>query len=215
MIVHLDESGDLGWKFDAPYRQGGSSRYLTIAMTICPKAKKDLPKRMIIKLRKKLKIAKDKELKASDLSNRDRTDFAMKTVTLLEKHQDIKIAAITVKKENVMEHIRNDPNKLYNFMIRLILLDHIKMHPVVDFVPDKRAIKVASGNSLADYLQTELWMKENAQTKITDLPQESHMNRNLQFADFMANFIWRKYELNHSGAFNKLRTHIDNRSLYF
>lgn len=31
ITVYLDESGDLGWKFDAPYRSGGSSRYLTIA----------------------------------------------------------------------------------------------------------------------------------------------------------------------------------------
>ena len=32
--VYLDESGDLGWKFDAPYRCGGSSRYLTISAII-------------------------------------------------------------------------------------------------------------------------------------------------------------------------------------
>jgi len=34
--LYLDESGDLGWKFHLPNRQGGSSRYLTIAYIIIP-----------------------------------------------------------------------------------------------------------------------------------------------------------------------------------
>jgi hypothetical protein len=37
--IYMDESGDLGWKFDAPYRKGGSSRFLTIAFIICPSNK--------------------------------------------------------------------------------------------------------------------------------------------------------------------------------
>jgi hypothetical protein len=32
--IYLDESGDLGWRFDKPYRYGGSSRYLTIVSLI-------------------------------------------------------------------------------------------------------------------------------------------------------------------------------------
>jgi hypothetical protein len=40
MLIYLDESGELGWKFDAPYRKGGSSRYLTIAsLVISPDGK--------------------------------------------------------------------------------------------------------------------------------------------------------------------------------
>jgi hypothetical protein len=215
MIVYLDESGDLGWKFDAQYRNGGSSRYLTIAMAICPKDKKALPKRCVVKFRKKLGIEAGVELKAAELDKENRAHLAGKVVSLLKDNPEIKVAAITVKKENVMEHIRSDPNKLYNYMIRLVLLDYIKKHPIVDFVPDKRAIKVASGNSLSDYLQTELWMVENSQTKIHNLPTESHNCQGLQFADFIANFIWRRYELNQSSAYNLLRPQIDNRVLFF
>ena len=32
--IYLDESGDLGWKFDADFKRGGSSRYLTIAAAV-------------------------------------------------------------------------------------------------------------------------------------------------------------------------------------
>jgi len=37
MNVYVDESGDLGWEFAQPFRQGGSSRYLTIASLLVPK----------------------------------------------------------------------------------------------------------------------------------------------------------------------------------
>jgi hypothetical protein len=29
LLIYLDESGDLGWSFDAPFRRDGSSRNLT------------------------------------------------------------------------------------------------------------------------------------------------------------------------------------------
>jgi len=32
--IFVDESGDLGWQFNDPYRAGGSSRYLTLACLI-------------------------------------------------------------------------------------------------------------------------------------------------------------------------------------
>lgn len=42
-IIYLDESGDTGWKFELPYRNGGSSRYLTIAALIAPSEKRIPP----------------------------------------------------------------------------------------------------------------------------------------------------------------------------
>jgi len=50
LIIYLDESGDLGWNFTAPFRNGGSSRYLTIAAVCVPSAKIALPKRAVRKL---------------------------------------------------------------------------------------------------------------------------------------------------------------------
>lgn len=55
-ISYLDESGDLGWKFHQPYRQGGSSRYLSLAAIILPFDKKHLPKRFITDLYKDLEL---------------------------------------------------------------------------------------------------------------------------------------------------------------
>lgn len=45
--VYFDESGDLGWILDAPYRDGGSSRYFTIAYVLIPSEKSILLDRFI------------------------------------------------------------------------------------------------------------------------------------------------------------------------
>jgi hypothetical protein len=41
---------------------------------------------------------------------------------LCDSENDIILHAIVVKKEHVLLHIRQDANKLYNYMIRLALL---------------------------------------------------------------------------------------------
>ena len=126
MNVYVDESGDLGWNFDRPYRRGGSSRYLTIAFLLVPQELSHLPKRIIKRLYSKRKKSTKSELKGSNLKLAEKIYFANEVIKLLEKHPQIEVLAMTVKKENVQVHIRQDPNKLYNYMISLILLDKIK-----------------------------------------------------------------------------------------
>lgn len=215
MNIYVDESGDLGWTFDKPYLNGGSSRFLTIAHLIVPKISSHLPKRKVRELYRKLNQPANKELKSTKLSISDRVYFANSAVRLLTKNKKIKIVAITVRKENVWNHIRSDANKLYNYMIGLVLLKEIKSSPNITFIPDKRTIKVKSGNSLVDYLQTQLWFEHNSQTIIQNLPSESHVNLNLQFVDYIANVIWRRYELNDYKAFNILKNKIKLYHLFF
>lgn len=215
MIAYLDESGDLGWSFDRPYGHGGSSRYLTIAFMVCPKSKAHIPKRIVKKLYQRKKQSTSKELKAKDLSIGDRKYFAINAKKIHEQYGCFSYIAITVNKANVFSYIKEDPNKLYNYMIRLALVDYISKYPFVDFVPDPRTIKVKSKNSLVDYLQIHLWFELNVQTKITHLPQESHTNLNIQFVDYLANIIWRRYEFSDRNAFDILKNTVDNRNLFF
>lgn len=62
-VIYLDESGDLGWIFDAEYRRGGSSRYLTICAVITSDDKKHLPAREIKKLYKQYGFSPKEEKK--------------------------------------------------------------------------------------------------------------------------------------------------------
>ena len=45
--VYFDESGDLGWKLNQPYRKGGSSQFFTIAYIIIPTDKNKYINRFI------------------------------------------------------------------------------------------------------------------------------------------------------------------------
>ena len=215
MNIYLDESGDLGWKFDKPYGQEGSSRFLTIAALIVPKDLAAHPKRIVRKIYKKRNTPPEQEIKGAKLDRDERLYVANRTVKLLQRKPQMQLAAITVRKERVQPHIRADGNKLYNYMTKLLLLHKIKKHPSVDFIPDPRTIKVKSGNSLVDYLQIELWFEHNALTTIHECPSESKTNLGLQYVDFIAHFVWRNYELNSSAAFNVLKRKLDNKVLFF
>jgi len=125
ILIYLDESGDLGWNFEEPYTNGGSSRHLTIGALCVPPDKKHLPKRVIKDLYRKFHWKPGREKKWSGMSSPERRSFAQSAKALCDKNPDISLHAIVVRKQNVMEHIRTDSNKLYNYMIRLSLIDRM------------------------------------------------------------------------------------------
>lgn len=193
-IVYLDESGDLGWNFAAPYRHGGSSRYLTVASLCVPSTKSHIPKRVIRNLYHKFGWSTTKEKKWVDMIPAAREEFATSVAKMCAAHPDVHLHVITVKKENVAQHIRKDPNKLYNFMIRLSLLDCMATQEYVTMVPDPRSIKVESGNSLHDYLQIELWFTKGVKTELSTQPMDSRDCRGIQFADMLSGLVQTRFE---------------------
>jgi hypothetical protein len=100
-------------------------------------------------------------------------------------------------------------------MVNFAVLDKIKLYPTVNFIPDPRTIKVASGNSLVDYLQIKLWFELNVRTTLIHAPMESRSNLNLQFVDFIAHIIWSRYENNEYPFYKLLSPHISEKPLFF
>jgi hypothetical protein len=96
-----------------------------------------------------------------------------------------------------------------------VIPDYVKNEREFEFIPDKRSIKVKSGNSLSDYLQTVLWFDCSIKTKLINNPQESHRNYNLQFMDWMAHCVWSHFENGEAIVFPKLSPAIKVRRLYF
>jgi len=215
MHFYLDESGDLGWKFDKPYRFGGSSEYLTIAVLQVPEEKSHLPVRLIKKLYTKNHWNPKKEKKWSDMKPQERVMFAQFALSLSVKHPDIRYWAMTVKKVNVQAHIRTDPNKLYNYMIKLLLSEEMSRHPEVLFVPDPRSIKIESGNSLHDYLQAELWFERNVSTVLTTEGRDSKQDKNVQFADMLAGVVQHYFQDSKLEPFRAFQRKITVKRLYF
>lgn len=213
--IYLDESGDLGWAFNKPYRHGGSSRYMTIAYVVCPKEKKHLLQRIVRKIYIKTGTDPKIELKGSALNIGTKKVFAEKVCKLVSTNPDIKIGAITVNKCKVQQHIREDANKLYNYMIKLAILDTVRNEPLVNLIRDNKTVKVKSGNSLIDYLQTTLWFEMNSKTKIIDIPSDSRKVQNLIFIDWMNNLIWGNYEDKNSEPYQILKSVLDSKKLFF
>lgn len=216
MLIHLDESGDLGWTFDAPYQAGGSSRYLTIAALCVDSDVKHLPKRIIKGAYQKFGWPTSTEVKWSDMDLDEKVWFATEASGLeRDKKPAIRYLSMTAKKENVQDHIRADPNKLYNYMIGLLLIKVMAPYDEVHLFPDARSMKVGSGNSLHDYLQTKLWFDKNAKTKLTTTPCDSAGNRNVQFADMISGVVQGHFENGSSEPWNILRSQIGYRTLFF
>ncbi|MBR1519681.1 MAG: DUF3800 domain-containing protein [Bacteroidaceae bacterium] len=213
--IYLDESGDLGWMLNKPYRHGGSSRYMTIAYVVCPPEKKHLLKRIVRKVYTKTKTDPKIELKGSALRVEDKKFFATLVTKLVSMNPDIKIGSITVNKNKVAQHIREDSNKLYNYMIKLAILDTIRNEPLVNLIRDNKTVKVKSGNSLIDYLQTTLWFDMNSKTRVVDIPSDSKKVQNLIFIDWMNNLIWGNYEDRNSEPYQILKSVIDSKKLFF
>ena len=134
---------------------------------------------------------------------------------MLKRHPNIKVDVIVANKENVQTHIRSDANKLYNYMSSLVIPDYVGKETEIEFIPDKRSIKVSSGNSLVDYLQVKLWFELGFETAIKYNPSESHSSYNLQFIDWIAHCIWLKFENAEPGPFNMLKPFTNIRHLFF
>lgn len=164
---------------------------------------------------RRVKFDPKKELKGSALSVADKCFFAEKVRKLVSMNPDIIVGSITVNKSKVQQHIREDANKLYNYMIRLAVLPVIKDEPFVNLIRDNKTIKVKSGNSLIDYLQTELWFELHSRTKVVDIPSDSKRVKNLIFIDWINNLIWGRYEDSNAAPYDILKNVITSKKLFF
>jgi hypothetical protein len=214
-IFYVDESGDLGWNFSAPYLRGGSSRHITIATLVCPLEKKYLPKRLIRHLYTSNKWNTKREKKWSDMGITSKKQFASDAHKLAENHSDIKLFSMTAAKQQVNEAIKKDENILYNYMIKLSLIDEMVKYDRVILTQDARSIKVKSGNSLRDYLRINLACEQDSATELLMNPCDSACNVNVQFADMLAGLVQNHYENANSECWNLLQEYIKCKRLYF
>lgn len=214
MQIYLDESGDLGWNFSAPYLRGGSSRFLTLAALLVLQDANRLTERRLRQLYISQHWSRG-EKKWAGLSKSGKTEFAKTAAVLAKVNKKIQYRAIVVNKVNVADHIRSDPNKLYNYMTKLLLLESIAQHESVELIPDRRSMKVESGNGMHDYLVYGLLFDKNSNTRLTTTPTDSQHCLNLQFADLLAGAIQSHFEFNTSSWFSCLEKVLDLKKLYY
>ncbi|KJV36951.1 DUF3800 domain-containing protein [Luteibacter yeojuensis] len=215
MHIYTDESGDLGWNFEPPFGKRGASRYLTIFAACVPDEKCRQLDRLVRDMYTASRWNTKHERKWTDASEPSRRHFAREAARLLSRHADISYRAIVVYKPNVEEYIRTDSDMLYNYMMKSMLLEEMARHDTVHLIPDNRSVKVASGNSLHEYLQTELWLTLGVRTSLHTRSTDSGQCRGLQFADFMAGAVNAKFEYGRSDYLDTPGLKVDIQRLYF
>ncbi len=213
--VYLDESGDLGWNLDVPYRNGGSSRYFTIAYIICERSKSIELDRLVRRFYKRYSIPREKEYKGMNF-NDDFACIAIKMVLkMLKENTDMTIGTVTVKKANCPSTVNYESsNILYNYMVSLALVTKIQFLDKAHIIPDKRSIPRESINSCPDLIKTKAWFEYESSVLLEYSPEESYKNKRLIFIDWIANFVWRKYEDERTQAYKMLKPFLEENIIF-
>src|SRR5690606_21731838 len=140
-------------------------------------------------------------LKGSALSKAQREFFCELCVKMISKNEDIILGTVTINKENVDNHIRDNKNVLFNYALGKGVLSFIKHCNRVNLYPDQREIKVKQARSCADYLQSKLLFEFNSKAIIHYQQCDSKHNQYVRFIDKLTNTIWQKHESGHRDAF--------------
>ncbi len=194
MQIFVDESGDLGFTLDKPNRQGGSSKYITIAGVAVFEEQFKYLRRDIADIYRKYNLTPGIEKKGAKFTNEEAKFICESLWRARRKCTSLRIISITARKEKVLEHLRTDTNIFYNYMLGMLLPDTIKKDTTAEIIIDKRTIKVGSGRSFEDYIKTKCWGELQITTDIKCSYDESDKNEGIWVADWVANFIWRRYE---------------------
>jgi len=172
-----------------------------------PEGKNHLPGRIVRHLYKAWKWDTSREKKWVDMPEASREAFARSASKLALTHADIEYRAIVVAKDRVQPSLRSDPNKLYNWMLKLLLLDKLAQHEHVTLIPDPRSIKVANGKMLDHYLEMALYEKGSA-TQLEVTPLDSRHCLNLQFVDMLAGVVQAPHEFGRPAHWELLKHQI-------
>ena len=100
-------------------------------------------------------------------------------------------------------------------MIKLMLSQKIAAHDKVYLNVDQRSIKVESGRSLHDYLQTTVWFEHGAQTVLETMQCNSKNHLGVQLADILSGIVQSSFEDGKSEPYNIIAPCSHIKKLYF
>lgn len=207
----FDESGDLGWKFDAPYRQGGSSRFFVIAGA----SGADQVHRRFGKVVKKLWESQGwtttKEKKWNNISDKAKLKFAELAAAFATENPDIHLAVAVLRKEDLAEHLRLDQHLLYAHLATQLVGDILAGSTTAEVCPDELNAGAGSANLLQHLLRHELWFRRGCSPTIRQVRSQKHLVASLEFCDLLAGAAASHFEDARSEPWEILAKHVNVR----
>lgn len=186
--VFIDESGDLGVR---------GNRFFVIA-TVIPQNKKRLDN--IVKHHCAANGVV--EIKSSLLT------FPAKQALLrkLSSVDDYSVTYVVADKNHIDPALFRDKNILYNYIFQYAVKPTIKAAAGnIHIVVDNHSTKVASRNSLADYVKTKAFFEWGVKHGIQIKYEDSKVCRAIQIADLVANTIYGKYLYDKNHLYDMLK----------
>lgn len=207
--LYIDESGNLGT---------GSGRYFLIcALEVDTDLKPSITKRagrIICRFKQKNGISKKVELKGNQLTENDRNELLDKIL-----FKGIKVRYIVLDKQQTTMLLKraDDKNACFNYLVQLIVRKVVEDNPYlkkINLYLDNRSVKIGNRLSLKPYLYNKLVLEQletKPQVKRIDFETnyfESESCFLIQWADIVANSLYKKYNSNDEKFYKKIKPYI-------
>ena len=212
--LYLDESGCLGFDFS----KQGTSKHFTICIVATSHKETNNLFKVAVSATLKNKINRkqnpkryENELKGSSM-NLAYKKYAWGKI----KDSIFLIYAITINKKNVTPDLKKNPDKLYNYISKLILnkLPFELATEVIEFIIDrskgKKELKDFN-DYLSSYISSQI--KPLVKFNISHLSSES--SPGLQITDLFSNGIYSLYEHNKTDWYDCFKDKCRFQELYF
>lgn len=185
--IFIDESGNLGHNED----------YFIIAMLIAHN-----PKRIKNIIKSFCGYHSLVEVHATDL-DLPKKQFLINKLT---KQQDYSVSYIIADKMMIKKkHLFENNNLLFNYLLSFLLKDVLKANTDdVSIHLDNRTQKVASANSLKDYIKIKAYAEWGFNKNLSIEYLDSKNSKVIQVADLIANCIRRKYHWKNDDLYKRL-----------
>jgi len=207
--LFIDESGNLG---------KGSGRYFLIcALEISADIQKTMSRRsgrIINRFKEKYEIPKEKEIKGWKLMESQRIELLN---DILKKDIKVRYIVIDLKKTTMLLEKADDKNACFNYLVQLLVKQVIKDYPTINQVNlflDNRSVKIGNRLSLKPYLYNKLVLEQlETKQKVKRIEfnvnyLESESCYLIQWADIVANSLYKKYNSDDTIFYNQIAPQI-------
>ncbi len=199
--ILLDESGDLGFKFNK-----GSSKFfvVTVVFTKSKRALEKVVKRVHGGLCKKFK-------KVGDLHAYQETPITKTRVLKEVNKKDCSILVIILNKRKVYTKFNDAKGILYNYVTNILLDRLFRKRPIpsqepIVLIASRRETNKVLNQNFKSYLQQKITDKHKLKLQI-EISNPS-AEKSLQAVDFISWAIFRKYETGEDTYYNLISSKI-------
>lgn len=209
MYLYIDESGNLG---------PGMGRYFLIcALEIEAEEDKSIGRRagrVICRFKEKNHIPKTREIKGSRLSREKRNELLEQ---IFYRGVKVRYIVLDLKQTTMLLEKADDKNACYNYLIQLLvrkMLEEKKELREIHLYLDNRSVKIGNRLSLKPYLYNKLVLEQlEVKSKVKRIEfdiqyYESESCYLIQWADIVANALYKKYHSQEESYYQKMKPYI-------